>query len=211
MQTVRTASRMTRRAMFADQAGGKNLWPRLQAISPVANRAGPRFTLGEDRIVAIRSERALCIPPFQRADRAGLGRTRQRRPWPPCQRSAIVSRKAETRRKKHACNIPTTCCCDCARSSGDDSSASRHSGSQMGMAWWRLGLGLGRVRCWPRNRLASRCCNSAVLRWVLWLSLLMAIATLTPMAMRLTPHHILTAMDIAALTTAMGITHAIDT
>ena len=41
--------------------------------------------------------------------------------------------------------------------------------------------------------------------------LTMAIATLTPMAMRLTPHHTLTAMDIAALTTAMGITHAIDT
>ena len=42
----------------------------------------------------------------------------------------------------------------------------------MGMAWWRLGLGMGRVRRRPRNRLASRCCNSALLRWVLWLSLL---------------------------------------
>lgn len=27
-----------------------------------------------DRIVGIRSERALCIPPFQGADRGGLGR-----------------------------------------------------------------------------------------------------------------------------------------
>src|SRR4030095_6088257 len=54
--------------------------------------------------------------------------------------SAISDRvaKAERREKNHACNIPTTCCCDCARSGGGDSCASRHSGSQMGMAWWRL-------------------------------------------------------------------------
>src|SRR5262245_3667574 len=39
----------------------------------------------------------------------------------------------------------------------------------------------------------------------------MAIATLTPMAMRLTPTHILTATGIAGLTTATGITRAIDT
>src|SRR5215475_2940424 len=30
-------------------------------------------------------------------------------------------------------------------------------------------MGLGRFRRWPRNRFIDRCCNTSLLRWLLWI------------------------------------------
>jgi hypothetical protein len=160
-----------------------------------------------DWIVGIRSERALCIPSFQRADRGGLGRTRQRRPWPPCQRSAIVSRTGKEEEKacvQHSDDLLLRLCSQRQRRQQCFPAQRKPDGDGV----VAVGVGAGSVlasepACFSLLQLGRTTLGTMAI-------LTMVIATLTPMAMRLTPTHTLMAMDIAALT-AMGITHAIDT